>query len=87
MTLTTTVAEASRDFKRFCDAASRGETVIITRIGGDDVALVPASDLSALSETAHLLRSPANATRLFTALERLSRRSKGRCHLRGRGRK
>jgi antitoxin YefM len=69
--MTTTVAEASRDFDRFCDAAVRGETVIITRTGGEDVALVPASDLVAMSETAHLLRSPANAIRLFTVLERL----------------
>jgi antitoxin YefM len=68
MIMIATVAEASRDFDRFCDAAVRGETVIITRIAGDDVALIPASDLSALGETAHLLRSPANAIRLFTAL-------------------
>jgi antitoxin YefM len=72
MAMIATVSEASRDFDRFCDAAVRGETVIITRPGGDDVSLIPASELSALYETVHLLRSPANAVRLFTALERLA---------------
>lgn len=46
------------------------EIVIINRRGYEDVALVAASELSSLLETAHLLRSPKNAQRLLTALRR-----------------
>lgn len=70
-----TIAEARLDFDEFCDDACRGETVIITSAGREDVALISASELAALRETAHLLRSPANALRLFTALERIRARS------------
>lgn len=42
----------------------------ITRRGAEDVVLVPADEYEALVETAHLLRSPANAARLLSALER-----------------
>jgi antitoxin YefM len=44
------------------------ETVIVRRRGGRDVALVPASELAGLTETAHLLRSPNNAKRLLGAI-------------------
>lgn len=50
-------------------AADR-EIVIINRRGFEDVALVAASELSSLLETAHLLRSPKNAQRLLKALQR-----------------
>jgi antitoxin YefM len=50
------------------------EVVIVRRRGGSDVALIPAEELTGLMETAHLLRSPANAKRLLSAL----RRTKGR---------
>ena len=46
------------------------EIVIINRRGSEDVALVAASELTSLIETAHLLRSPKNAERLLTALDR-----------------
>jgi antitoxin YefM len=46
------------------------ETIIVRRKGARDVALVPADELAGLMETAHLLRSPANARRLMTALRR-----------------
>ncbi len=46
------------------------ETVIVRRKGARDVALIPASELAGLTETAHLLRSPRNARRLLTALRR-----------------
>lgn len=47
------------------------EVVIINRRGREDVALVSASELSSLIETAHLLRSPKNANRLLKALLRV----------------
>ena len=50
--------------------ANDREIAIITRRGSGDVALVSADELSGLMETAHLLRSPANAKRLLTALRR-----------------
>ncbi|MBS1858925.1 MAG: type II toxin-antitoxin system Phd/YefM family antitoxin [Acidobacteria bacterium] len=46
------------------------ETVIVRRRGARDVALIPASELAGLIETAHLLRSPRNARRLLAALRR-----------------
>ena len=44
------------------------EVVFIRRRDHGDVALIPAEELSSLMETAHLLRSPANAMRLLSAL-------------------
>lgn len=46
------------------------EIVLVKRRGAEDVALVPARELAGLMETAYLLRSPANARRLLTALGR-----------------
>ena len=51
------------------------QIVIINRRGAEDVALIAASELSSLMETAHLLRSPKNARRLLTALLRAQSRS------------
>jgi antitoxin YefM len=53
------------------------ETVIVRRRGSRDVALIPASELAGLMETAHLLRSPENARRLLAALNRAGK-GKGR---------
>ena len=50
------------------------EVVIVRRRGARDVALIPASELASLTETAHLLRSPKNARRLLSALRRADRR-------------
>ena len=47
------------------------DTVIVRRRGARDVALIPASELAGLMETAYLLRSPRNARRLMTALRRV----------------
>ncbi|WP_278911604.1 type II toxin-antitoxin system Phd/YefM family antitoxin [Deinococcus wulumuqiensis] len=44
------------------------ETVIIERRGHGSVAMIAADELASLQETAHLLRSPANARRLLSAL-------------------
>jgi antitoxin YefM len=53
------------------------ETVIIERRRGGRAALIAADELSALLETAHLLRSPKNAQRLLAALQgALSNRSR-----------
>jgi antitoxin YefM len=49
---------------------SEQEVVIVRRKGSRDVALIPADELSAIMETAHLLRSPKNASRLLRAFRR-----------------
>ena len=54
--------------------ANDREVVVIKRRGERTVAMVPADELMGLIETAHLLRSPKNARRLLTALQRSLRR-------------
>jgi antitoxin YefM len=53
--------------------ANDREVVIVRRRGAKDVALIPAEELASLMETAHLLRSPRNAQRLLSALQRATR--------------
>ena len=53
------------------ETISTREPVTINRRGHESVVLVPASEWEGLLETAHLLRSPANARRLLSALNRL----------------
>jgi antitoxin YefM len=52
------------------ETADTQEPVIVSRRGHEDVAILPASELRSLEETAHLMRSPANARRLLAALHR-----------------
>lgn len=47
------------------------EEVVITRAGHDPVVLVSLADYESLKETAYLLRSPRNARRLLSSIERL----------------
>jgi len=71
MTLETTFTIARANLARLCDRVTEErETVIITRRGRAEVALIAADELASLEETAHLLRSPENASRLLTALNR-----------------
>jgi antitoxin YefM len=53
------------------------EVVIVRRRNAKDVALVPASELASLTETAYLLRSPENARRLLAAV-RWAEKGKGK---------
>lgn len=59
------------------ETVSHRSPIIIRRRGRESVALLPVEELSGLMETAHLLRSPANARRLLGALQR-ARSGKGR---------
>jgi antitoxin YefM len=61
------------------DVESTREAVIVKRRGHEDVAMIPATELASLIETAHLLRSPKNARRLLEALNR-SRADEGEPH-------
>jgi len=72
MTIQTNYSQASTRLADFLDEATHNrEVVIIQRQGEEDVALIAADELAGLLETAHLLRSPANAERLLTALARV----------------
>ena len=69
MAIETSYTEARANLARLWDrVVDDRETVIITRRGKPDVALIAADELASLEETAHLLRSPRNAARLLTAL-------------------
>ena len=46
------------------------EAMIVERRGHQALAILPADELASLEATAHLLRSPRNAVRLLTALQR-----------------
>ena len=70
----TTYTAARATLAALCDeVASTREPVIIRRRNAEDVALVSASELESLLETAHLLRSPKNAERLLSAISRAQR--------------
>jgi antitoxin YefM len=67
----TTYSNARENLASLLNQVTRDrEIAIISRRGSEDVALVSADELSGLLETAHLLRSPANAKRLLAALRR-----------------
>lgn len=46
------------------------EPITLTRRGHEQVTMIATDDYRSLMETIHLLRSPANAERLLTALNR-----------------
>ncbi|HSS48405.1 MAG TPA: type II toxin-antitoxin system prevent-host-death family antitoxin [Thermoanaerobaculia bacterium] len=71
MAIRTTYTQARANLADlFDEVTGNREVVIISRRGAEDVALITASELSSLAETAHLLRSPKNAERLLAAMER-----------------
>ena len=72
MSIQTSYSQASTRLADFLDEATQNrEIVIIQRQGEEDVALIAADELAGLLETAHLLRSPANAERLLATLARV----------------
>jgi antitoxin YefM len=54
----------------FDEVAESREPYVIERRDKENVAVIAEAELESLLETAHLLRSPHNASRLATALER-----------------
>lgn len=72
MAIQTTYTQARARLASLIDEVSKNrEVVIIQRRGSEDVAMIAADELAGILETAHLLRSPANAERLISALERV----------------
>ena len=71
MTILTTYTQARDGLAKLLDQVTHNrEIVVIQRRGEEEVAMIAASELESLLETAYLLRSPANAERLLTALGR-----------------
>lgn len=69
--LQTTYTNARANFAGLCDEVTENrEIVLIRRRNGNNVAMIAADELQSLVETTHLLRSPKNAERLLSALER-----------------
>ena len=71
MAIHTTYSNARANLASLLTTVSEDkEVVLINRRNAEDVALISFSELSSLMETAHLLRSPKNAQRLLTSLNR-----------------
>ena len=67
----TTYTQARANLASLCDeVAESREPYVIERRNRENVALISEVELESLLETAHLLRSPRNASRLAAALER-----------------
>ncbi len=79
MAIETSYSQARAQFAHLLDEVGQNqEIVIVNRRGKEDVAMISASELNSLVETAHLLRSPKNAQRLLAALQR-ARGNQGTC--------
>jgi len=76
MAIQTTYTQARARFASLIDEVLKNrEVVIIQRRGNEDVAMIAADELAGILETAHLLRSPVNADRLNSALDRVRRQT------------
>ncbi len=76
MAIQTTYTRARANLASILDEVTKNrEVVIIQRRGSEDVALITADELAGIMEAAHLLRSPNNAKRLLTALDRVRKAS------------
>ena len=67
---TTARANLASTMNRVCNDR---EALIITRNGRQSVVMLSLDEYKSLEETAYLLRSPANAKRLLSAMEDLNR--------------
>ena len=69
MAIETTYTALRGNLASFLDRVTDDrEVVIVRRRGARDVAIVSADELSSLTETEYLLRSPKNAERLLESL-------------------
>lgn len=71
MSIETTYSQARADLATLMNRVTDDrEVVVVKRRDRASVAMIAADELASLMETAHLLRSPANAERLLAALSR-----------------
>ncbi len=76
MAIQTTYTHARASLATLLNEVTKNrEVVIIRRRGHEDVAMITADELAGILETAHLLRSPNNAKRLHSALDRVRQKS------------
>jgi antitoxin YefM len=67
----TTYTNARANFAGLCDEVIENrEIVLIRRRKGSNIAMIAADELQSLVESSHLMRSPKNAERILSALER-----------------
>ncbi|MFQ5627698.1 MAG: type II toxin-antitoxin system Phd/YefM family antitoxin [bacterium] len=72
MSLHVSYSNARQNFATLCrEVIEKREIAIISnqKRRNEDVALIPADELSSILETIHLFKSPENARRLLRALE------------------
>lgn len=68
---TESATNARKEFFKILDEVAQDSSVVIVkRKDAPNVAILAESELSSLVETVHLLRSPKNAERLFSALDK-----------------
>ena len=76
MSKQTNLTDATANLPQLCkQVVADRDRVIITQEEDESVALIPVQELNTLLETAYLLRSPKNAERLLTALQRAKSRT------------
>ena len=76
MAIQTTYTHARASLASLLNEVTKNrEIVIIQRRGKEDVAMITADELAGVLETAHLLRSPKNAKRLLSTLDRVRKGS------------
>ncbi|WP_237189842.1 type II toxin-antitoxin system Phd/YefM family antitoxin [Rothia nasimurium] len=69
---TMTYTESRANYAQVLDIAVEDrEEVVITRAGREPAVILSLAEYESLKETAHLLRSPANARRLLDAIDEL----------------
>lgn len=69
---TMTYTESRANYAQVLDSAVEDlEEVVITRTGREPAVILSLAEYQSLKETAHLLRSPANARKLLNAIDEL----------------
>lgn len=69
---TMTYTESRANYAQVLDIAVEDlEEVVITRAGHEPAVILSLAEYESLKETAHLLRSPANARKLLDAIDEL----------------
>jgi antitoxin YefM len=69
---TMTYSESRARYAEVLDSVNDDrEEVVITRAGHEPAVIVSLAEYASLKETAHLLRSPANARHLLAAIDEL----------------
>lgn len=78
MAIYTTYSKARQNLSKLLDDVTKNEeTVVIKRRRGESVVMMSEKNAASLFETAYLLRSPRNAMRLLSSLERALAREGG----------